>query len=112
MTRPAIDQGMLEELRDSAGADFVAELAQTFAEDAPCLLATLRQSRTAGDAVAFRRAAHSLKSNATTFGALALADLARVLENGELAAVETATLAALDDACRQAVDALRELCRE
>jgi len=111
MTRPAIDRTVLDGLRDSAGADFAAELAQTFAEDVPCMLATLRQSRAAGDAVAFRRAAHSLKSNATTFGALPLAELARVLEHGDLAAVEPATLAALDDACRQALDALQELCR-
>jgi len=111
MTRPAIDQTVLDELRDSAGAEFAAELAQTFAEDAPSMLATLRQSRSAGDAVAFRRAAHSLKSNAKTFGALSLAELARVLEHGELATVEPAALNALEETCRQAVEALQELCR-
>jgi HPt (histidine-containing phosphotransfer) domain-containing protein len=112
MTRPAIDQSVLDELRDNAGADFAAELARTFAEDAPRMLATLRESRATGDAAAFRRAAHSLKSNASTFGALPLADLARALENGDLADVEPVTLAALDDACRHAVAALQELCRE
>lgn len=112
MTRPVIDQGLLDELRDNAGVEFAAELARTFAEDAPRMLATLRESRATGDAVAFRRAAHSLKSNASTFGALPLADLARSLEHGQLADVEPATLSALDDACRQAVAALQELCRE
>jgi histidine phosphotransfer protein HptB len=112
MTRPAIDQSVLDELRDNAGADFAAELAQTFAEDAPRMLATLRESRAMGDAVAFRRAAHSLKSNATTFGALPLAELARALEHADLAAVQPVTLVALDDACRQAIATLEELCRD
>ena len=38
----------------------------------------------AGDAERFRRAAHSLKSNSNTFGALALGALARELELGGL----------------------------
>ena len=112
MTRRAIDRSVLDELRDNAGADFVADLARTFAEDAPRMLTTLRESRAAGDAVAFRRAAHSLKSNATTFGALPLADLARALEHGELSGVEPGALDALEDASRQAFAALQELCRE
>ena len=44
------------------------------------MLAELRSARAAGDAERFRRAAHSLKSNSNTFGALALGALARELE--------------------------------
>jgi len=75
-----IDAQIFTELQDSAGADFVAELVQTFLEDAPGLLQTLRQAHMSGDAAGFRRAAHTLKSNGNTFGALHLAELARELE--------------------------------
>lgn len=75
-----IDARIFTELQDSAGADFVAELVQTFLEDAPALLQTLRQALQSGDEAAFRRAAHTLKSNGNTFGALGLAELARELE--------------------------------
>ena len=57
---------------------------QTFLEEAPAMLAELRDALAAGDADTFRRAAHSLKSNSHTFGALALGALARDLELGGL----------------------------
>jgi histidine phosphotransfer protein HptB len=79
---PVIDQAVFRELQDAAGADFVAELVDTFLEEAPGMLAALRQARAAGDADAFRRAAHSLKSNGLTFGAAPLAAAARALELG------------------------------
>ena len=95
----------------NAGADFVVELVSTFAEEAPGLLAELRSALAAGAAERFRRAAHSLKSNSSTFGALGLADMARALELGGLppddAAVDAlarqvdTTLAALQALARQ-----------
>ena len=66
------------------------------------MLAELRQARTDQDAEAFRRAAHSIKSNASSFGATALAELARSMELGDLAedaakgGSPLAALAALD----------------
>jgi HPt (histidine-containing phosphotransfer) domain-containing protein len=112
MDRAAIiDLHVLQELRDTAGPDFAAELAQTFAEDVPGMLSALEASRAAGDAVAFRRAAHSLKANASTFGALPLAELARDLEHAELASVQAPALETLRQACDEAIAALRELCR-
>ena len=80
MTAPVIDPATFAELQDSAGADFVAELVGTFLEDTPALLDELAQARQVGDADGFRRAAHSIKSNSQTFGALALGALARELE--------------------------------
>jgi len=44
------------------------------------MLAELRGARADGNAERFRRAAHSLKSNGNTFGALKLAALARDFE--------------------------------
>ena len=52
------------------------------------MLERLRAARAAGDAEAFRRTAHSLKSNSLTFGAGTLAALAREQELGGLAAAQ------------------------
>jgi histidine phosphotransfer protein HptB len=79
-----IDLATFRALQDSAGADFVKELVQTFLDDAPVMLKDLRSAFEARDADRFRRAAHSLKSNSMTFGAVALGTLARELELGGL----------------------------
>jgi HPt (histidine-containing phosphotransfer) domain-containing protein len=84
MSDAAIDPHAFDELQANAGADFVAELVDTFAEEAPPLVAELRGALAAGAAERFRRAAHSLKSNSSTFGAHRLAALARDLELGGL----------------------------
>jgi histidine phosphotransfer protein HptB len=52
----------------------------TFLDDAPGLIATLRTWRERGDAEQLRRTAHSLKSNGQTFGAEQFAELCRELE--------------------------------
>ena len=80
MTQPTIDQATFDELKETAGAEFVAELVDTFLAEAPLMLEDLASALAAGDADRFRRAAHSLKSNANTFGALTLGALARELE--------------------------------
>jgi len=80
MAEPTIDPATFAALQDAAGADFVAELAATFLEEAPGMLEDLRRGLADGDADRFRRAAHSLKSNSETFGALMLGRLARELE--------------------------------
>ena len=109
-----IDKAMFEELQSSAGADFVTELVGTFAEEAPPLLAELRAARAAADADGFRRAAHTLKSNGATFGAVELQTLARALELAGLAAdpaADEAAIDALQAALNRAVTALQELAR-
>ncbi|MCW5661635.1 MAG: Hpt domain-containing protein [Burkholderiaceae bacterium] len=81
---PVIDPTAFAELQDSAGTDFVVELVNTFFEEAPPMIAELRAAQKAGAAERFRRAAHSLKTNANTFGATALGAQARELEQGGL----------------------------
>ncbi|MEJ8847911.1 Hpt domain-containing protein [Variovorax rhizosphaerae] len=88
MSDPTIDPATFAELQEAAGAEFVTELVQTFLEEAPQMLKELRESQAAGDADTFRRAAHSLKSNSLTFGALALGAMARDLELGGLPAAQ------------------------
>lgn len=86
MNTALIDAAAFAELQETAGADFVIELVDTFGEEAPPLIAELRAALAdrgdAGAAERFRRAAHSLKSNSKTFGATALAEMARTLELG------------------------------
>ena len=94
MSNATIDSATFAELQDAAGADFVKELVQTFFEEAPLMLVELREAAGAGNADVFRRAAHSLKSNSLTFGALTLGAMARDLELGGLAAA--ASSGALD----------------
>ncbi len=99
MNAPAselIDHATLQELRDTAGAEFVGDLIDTFLDEAPQMLAQLRAAHAAGDAQAFRRAAHSLKSNSLTFGAQSLAAAARALELQGLDADPAPDAAALD----------------
>ena len=85
-----IDAATFEELKATAGADFVRDLIDTFLDEAPRMLGDLRSALAANDAERFRRAAHSLKSNSNTFGALPLGTLARTLELGGIAAVREA----------------------
>ena len=80
MNAARIDPHVFDELQANAGAEFVLELVDTFVEEAPRLLAELRSALTTGAAERFRRAAHSLKSNSSTFGASRLATMARALE--------------------------------
>jgi histidine phosphotransfer protein HptB len=87
MTAAPIDRAIFDALKETTGAEFVVELVDTFMQEAPSMLDDLRQSLAAEDAERFRRAAHSLKSNSSTFGALALAAMARKLELAGLAKV-------------------------
>jgi CheY-like chemotaxis protein/HPt (histidine-containing phosphotransfer) domain-containing protein len=75
-----IDISTYRQLEATAGADFVVELVDAFLEDAPAMLAELRTAHAASDPDTFRRAAHSLKSNSATFGAITVTELARELE--------------------------------
>jgi HPt (histidine-containing phosphotransfer) domain-containing protein len=109
MDPSTIDRAAFAELQASAGAEFVAELVDTFLEEAPPMLAELERALAAGDAESFRRAAHSLKSNANTFGALALGARARALELGGLGAGNADALAALAQEYARAAAALKEL---
>ena len=105
-----IDTQTFAELQDNAGSDFVVELVDTFAEEAPLLLAELRSSFASGAADTFRRAAHSLKSNSNTFGASALAERARSLELAGLPATAE-PIDALAQELTRSVAALQALAR-
>lgn len=78
---PKIDLNTFNSLKESTGSDFIAELVDAFLDDAPTLITQMRSALTGKNAEVFRRAAHSMKSNAATFGAMDLSALARELES-------------------------------
>jgi len=108
MNEQVIDPAVFNELQHNVGAEFVGELVETFIEEAPQMFAELRAAFAAQAAEPFRRAAHSLKTNAHTFGAMALGARARALEQGGLPG-DTADLDALDAAFSEAIAALKTL---
>jgi HPt (histidine-containing phosphotransfer) domain-containing protein len=77
---PVIDKLIFEELKQMSGVDFINELIDAFLEDAPQMIQSMRTALEAKDVESFRRNAHSLKSNAHTFGATELGTLAKELE--------------------------------
>jgi HPt (histidine-containing phosphotransfer) domain-containing protein len=112
MSAPTIDRATFDALSKTTGAEFARELVDTFLEEAPSMLNELREALAAQDADKFRRAAHSLKSNSHTFGALALGAMARELELTDVSKVMeggTQKLAALSDEYARVADALTDL---
>ena len=77
---PVIDKATFEELKQISGEDFINELIDAFLDDAPNMLKNMQTALDAKDVESFRRNAHSMKSNANTFGATELAALAKELE--------------------------------
>ena len=75
-----IDKKTFEDLKLMSGDDFIGELIDAFLEDAPNMLDAMRTALETKDVESFRRNAHSLKSNANTFGAMKLGELAKELE--------------------------------
>ena len=91
MTNGPIDLDVFNELKDATGDEFAAELVNTFLDEAPGMIADLKAAIAASDADGYRRAAHSIKSNANTFGATDLADLAKAAELGGLPGADDLT---------------------
>jgi HPt (histidine-containing phosphotransfer) domain-containing protein len=89
------DPQIADALAAVSGGDpqFLAELIETFLEDAPQLLRRLRDATDAGDAGTVRLLAHGLKSNGAEFGALVFAERCKDLEtlarSGQLAGAPT-----------------------
>ncbi len=109
MTDPVIDLPTFTDLQEAAGAEFVVELVDTFLQEAPVMLAELRSAQATGTADAFRRAAHSIKSNSHTFGATKLGDMARDIELGGMI-TDPAPIDALEAEYLRAAAALKDLC--
>lgn len=77
---PVIDKSTFEELKQMSGEDFINELIDAFLDDGPNMIQHMHTALATKDVESFRRNAHSLKSNANTFGAIELGTLAKELE--------------------------------
>jgi PAS domain S-box-containing protein len=75
-----IERAVLARLRETLGDDGTRQLIGTFLAEAPTLMDRLRRAAQEGDGERLRIAAHTLKSNAATFGATALSETARIIE--------------------------------
>jgi len=75
-----LEAAALQNLRDLGGMDFLIEVVDVFLADAPALITSLRSSLERQDSEELRRAAHTLKSNGATLGAVMFADLCRTVE--------------------------------
>ena len=75
-----INRVAFNELKQMSGADFINELIDAFLDDAPGMIQNMYTALDTKDVESFRRNAHSLKSNANTFGATELGALAKELE--------------------------------
>jgi HPt (histidine-containing phosphotransfer) domain-containing protein len=109
-----LDPEAVETLMEMIGDDqgMVREIIDAFLEDAPDRLAEIAGGLADSDAGLVRRAAHTLKANALTFGALTFADACRELEEAAKAdALEAAAPIAAEierswSAIRPAIEAL------
>jgi CheY-like chemotaxis protein len=75
-----LEPATFERLRATLGEEGAEQLVDAFVAEAPKLISALGSALDRGDAEALRLAAHTLKSNAATFGATALSETTAVLE--------------------------------
>ena len=79
MNTEHLDEDTLHELQLIMGDDF-SRLVQTFTADSVARIAAIRETATADDAEALRRAAHSFKGSSGNMGARQLSELCRLIE--------------------------------
>ena len=104
-----VDEAVLARLAEGTGGDaeFVSELIEQFVADTPGLVAAARDGLDDGDAGEVRRAAHTLKSNAATFGAHELAARSGELEDAAKRGMLENASARIDVMARE-LDVVRE----
>lgn len=108
---PVIDRATFEELKEMSGEDFINELIDAFLDDGPKMISQMQTALKSQDVESFRRNAHSLKSNANTFGATELGMLAQELEEmGKERNLDVGNrLEVLKEAFRKVAEALRQM---
>ena len=84
-----IDEAVFADLLDSTGGDpdFLAELIDTYLDDAPRQVAAMRDAARTGRTERLVQPAHTLKGASASMGAAKLAELSRALELGARAGV-------------------------
>lgn len=80
---PVLDPNAIEALRAVSpddGGEFFRELVDIFLQDTPRRIAEIESTLAAKNAPDLTRAAHSIKGSSSNFGAVALHDVARSME--------------------------------
>jgi two-component system sensor histidine kinase RpfC len=72
---PALDEQIIDNLRQLGDSIFIDELMADFMADAQIMIETLTAAAAQGDAPTFRTQAHALRSSAANLGAVALGEL-------------------------------------
>ena len=80
MTETLIDPEAWESLKSMADPTFLVELIDVYLNDSPALIEQMHIGLDNDDIELVRRAAHSLKSNSASFGAIRLTEVSRELE--------------------------------
>ena len=112
MDAGVINRAIFDALEESVGGEFIIVIVDAFLEETSQLMEALKKSLSTGDADAFRRAAHSMKSNAATFGAMQLSEQARELEamaRAEKMSEIGSRLEVLEEAVRSAIEEIKDL---
>lgn len=115
LTSDVLDRDVLADLRSleqSAGADFIAELAALYLSEASARITDLRDAVEAGDAPGAFAAAHTMAGSSANLGATDLAALcaalARACQSGDLYGA-TDALERIDREFERVVPAVRAL---
>jgi len=97
-----LDSAALDMLLDATGGDpaFLAEMIDAYLTDSTALFAAIDDALSASRSEDLRRAAHSLKSNSATFGAMTLAETCRQIEERAKAGKLDANLSPLIESAR------------
>lgn len=95
-----LDARRIETLRKDVGEDGISEIAEVLYREGPKRVEEMRTALAAGDRATLERAAHSLKSNARLFGATALADRCRELEESSRASIPADASSRVDEVGR------------
>jgi signal transduction histidine kinase/DNA-binding response OmpR family regulator len=105
-------QAAIDQLVTAAGPSGAAVVLGAMIDSAPRMLTGLQKALTEGNAKEFRRSAHSLKANAATVGATALAQTFQTLESlGDAGDLEAATekMATAEQGYRSLIEAIKRL---
>ena len=106
-----LDSAALDALLDATGGDpaFLAEMIDTYLTDSAELLAAIDSALVNGRPDDLRRAAHRVKSNRATFGAMTLSEPCRQVEEQAKAGALAEPLPSLIEAARDEFARVRDV---
>jgi signal transduction histidine kinase/CheY-like chemotaxis protein/HPt (histidine-containing phosphotransfer) domain-containing protein len=105
----ALDETVLQRLRESVGDEFFQELVEVFVSESGTMMAELHRAASEGDTESLHRVAHTLKSNSASFGAMSLSELCREMEEKSKIQTPETTRAQVEQIVREVESAITAL---